>query len=51
MKKEIIGVITKLELIKAPKGHTPHLSGTGAYRNRRKDKKLRRIESKQLSKG
>ena len=41
-----VGTITTLDLLRAPKGHAPHLSGTGAYRNRRNDKKLRRAEGK-----
>jgi len=46
--KTIIGVITKLDLLKAPKGHTPHFSGTGVWKNRRKDKKARRQADKNL---
>ena len=30
-----IGIITKLEQIKTPKGHQPHKSGTGVHKDRR----------------
>jgi hypothetical protein len=41
-----VGTISKLDLLHAPKGHQPHLSGTGAFKNRKSDKKLRRAESR-----
>lgn len=34
-----IGTITKLELLKTAKGHQPHVTGTGIWRNRRKSPK------------
>ena len=31
-----IGIITKQELLKSPKGHQSHISGCGTHRDRRK---------------
>jgi hypothetical protein len=41
-----VGTITKLDLLRAPKGHSPHISGTGAFRDRKRDKKLRRRDDR-----
>jgi hypothetical protein len=38
-KKETIGKITKLDLIKAPKGHQENTIGTGVHRDKRKQPK------------
>jgi hypothetical protein len=45
-----IGTITKLELIKSPKGHIPRVGGCGFYRNRKADRKLRRLADKEYAK-
>lgn len=34
-----IGTITKLELLRAPAGHSQHVTGTGVWRNKRKQPK------------
>lgn len=46
----LIGKITKLELIKTAKGHIPRTSGCGFYKNKVRDKKIRRSEDKEYSK-
>lgn len=38
-KKETIGKITKLDLIKTPKGHQERAIGTGIHRDKRKQPK------------
>ena len=43
-----IGIISKMVLLNAPKGHQPHISGCGIRRDRRKDKKNLRREGKRL---
>lgn len=45
-----VGTISKLDLIRAPKGHIPRAAGCGIFRNRRADKKLRRLNDRQESK-
>ena len=46
-----VGTIKAIDLIHAPRGHQSHISGTGAYRNRKHDKKLRRKEDRRSCAG
>jgi len=34
-----IGTISKLDLLHAPTGHAPHITGTGVHRDKRKQPK------------
>ena len=46
MKTIYVGVITKRDILNAPKGHIPFAPGCGAHKNRKRDKKVRRQEGK-----
>jgi hypothetical protein len=41
-----VGVISKFDLLRSPKGHPDTISGCGAHRDLKRDKKIRREESK-----
>jgi len=37
-----VGTISALDIIRAPKGHSPIISGCGIHKDRKRDKKTRR---------
>lgn len=48
----VLGVITAREqILNTSIGHQSHISGTGAHRSKKHDRKLRRKRDKQATKG
>jgi len=47
-KTQHVGTITSAELLAAPRGHQDHMTGTGAHRDRKRDRKLQRRQDKKL---